>query len=154
MGLVQYKQVTLRRLKNVLALARSKLRAAQRRLRNNFDRKASFRPVMSAKTFLSVSRLPRGLTETEMRDPRHLDENTIDASHRLLPKPEGPYCVRSATDTVVCIVRHGVNTSVSIVCVTKRPAGCRAALSSAAIDGEAESQAASTETVTGVRAIL
>lgn len=50
-----------------------------------------------------VDRLPRATTEAERRYPGRLDGEFMDVSGRLLARPEGPYFLRSATDTVVHI---------------------------------------------------
>lgn len=81
------------------------------------------------------------LSNTERLDPGRVDGNTTDASRKLLPKSEKPYCVRLATDTGVHIVQDGVTTSVSIDCVTKVPTATRVAQSSATAGGDSKLKA-------------
>lgn len=80
------------------------------------------------------------LTETERLNTGHLDEAITDASRKLSPELERPYCLRSANETVVHIVPDGLTRTVSIVCVTTVPTGPRVVQPSATIDGEAESE--------------
>lgn len=78
--------------------------------------------------------------------------------HRRIPQAatrvQGPYCVRSVTDTVIRTVRIGVTTSVSIYRVMKVPAGPRPAQLSATSDGEAVLKAAITEAATAAGAMV
>lgn len=104
METVQYSQVTLLRLRNVLTYARSKLSANQRRYKSDFARRVSFRPGINAGDSVYVDRPPRVLTKAEMEDLGRLDGNTTVASHKLLPKWEEPYRLRFATHTVIHIV--------------------------------------------------
>lgn len=101
MGLVKYKGATLRRLRNVLNHARSKLSAAQRLCKGDIDRKVSFRQVINAGDFVHVGRPPRSLIEAERRDTKRLHGDTKNVSRKFLPKSEEPCCVLAATKTVV-----------------------------------------------------
>lgn len=103
---------------------------------------------------MCVDNPPCALTDAEMQDPGHLDGNAKEASYKLLPKPEGSYCVLFATDTVFCIIPDSVTTSVSIYRVTKLPTGSRVAPSSATGDVKADSEAAITKAATGVCATV
>lgn len=147
---VQYKRATLRPLRNVLTYTRSKLSAAQRRYKNSFNHKVSFRPVVNKEDFACVDGPPPVLTEAGMRNLEHLHGNNTDTSRKLLWNSGGPYRVRSATDTFFYIVRDGVTTNVSADPVTKVKTGPRAAHSSVATAGETKSKAAITEVATGV----
>lgn len=89
-----------------------------------------------------------------MLDSDRLDENTIDACHKLLLKSGEPYCVPSAIDKVVQIFWDGVITSVSIDSVRKLPTGPRALQPSATTGGEAQSRATTTEAAIGVWATV
>lgn len=139
MGPAQYKRATLRSLQNVLADARSKLSAAHRPYKCNLDCQVSLRPVVHARDCMHLHRPPRALSEAEMRNPGHFHGNTADASHKLLPKFQVPYCVRPATDTVLNTVWDGLTTSVSADRVTMVRACPFAAQSSAIPAGEADS---------------
>lgn len=61
-GPIQYKQAPLCSLRNLLALVKSKVSAAQRRYKSSFDRSVSFCPVISP-GFVYVGRPSRPLTE-------------------------------------------------------------------------------------------
>lgn len=111
---MKYERVTFHGLRTVVAHARSKLSAAQRRNKIDFDRKGSIRQVINAGDFVSIDRPPRASTEAEMQDPGRLDGSPTDASCKLWSKFKGPYCVRLATDTVVHTARDSVTTSVSL----------------------------------------
>lgn len=135
----------------MLAHARSKLSAVQRRYKTDFDRKVSFRPVVIAGDSLCVDRPSHASTEAETRDPRHLDRNTAEASNSLLPNSEGSYCVGLATDTVVRIVWDSLTTRVRIARDTKAPTVPRVAQSSAFTGDESRSKAAFPRADTGAR---
>ncbi|CDF32918.1 unnamed protein product [Chondrus crispus] len=104
---VQYKRATLRKLRDALDRARTKLSASQKRYKDDFDKKVRFRPVVVAGDFVYVDRPPRPLTSVERRTRAQ----------------EGPFRVRSATDTTVLIEQDGVENRVSIDRVTKMPRG-------------------------------
>lgn len=103
--------------------ARLKLSAAQRQYKSGFDRKVSFRPVTNTRGFVYVDTPPHALAEAGRRETRSLDKHITDVCHKILPKSYRQYCVRSATDTVVHIVRDAITTRVSIDRVTRLPTG-------------------------------
>ena len=118
--LVQYERATLRKLRDALGRTRVKLTAAQRRCKTDFDQKVRFRPVIAVGDFVCVDRPPRPLTNTERGD---LPSDGGAPSVKLLPKTEGPFRVRSATETTVAVDQDGVSNRVSIDRVTKMPRG-------------------------------
>ncbi|CDF38306.1 unnamed protein product [Chondrus crispus] len=120
---VQYKRATLRKLRDALDRARTKLTASQKQYKDNLDRKVRFRPVVRAGDFVYVDRPPRTLTSVERRMRVQSPTDTEDLSVKLLPKAEGPFNVRSATDTTVLIEQDSVENRVSIDRVTKMPRG-------------------------------
>ncbi|CDF39905.1 unnamed protein product [Chondrus crispus] len=119
---VQYKRATLRKLRDALERARVKLTAAQRRYQADFDKKVRFRPVIEVGDLVYVDRPPRPLTSTERGD---LPSNDGGPSVKLLPKTEGPFRVRSATETTVVVDQDGVSNRVSIDRITRMPRGPR-----------------------------
>lgn len=153
-GTVQYKRATPCSLKIVLTHAQPRLSAAYRWYESDFDRKVSLRPVASAGSFVFVYRPPRALTIAERIDSGRLAGDTIHASRELVRRSEGLFCVRSAADMVIYIVRDGITVSVSTGRVTKAPTGPRTMQSSAAAGGGAESQASIKEPTTGVGATV
>ena len=120
---VQYKRATLRKLRDALDRARTKLTASQKRYKNDFDKKVRFRPVVGAGDFVYVDRPLRPLTSVERRTRAQGTTGTDELSVKLLPRTEGPFRVRSATDTTVLIEQDGVENRVSIDRVTKMPRG-------------------------------
>ena len=120
---VQYKRATLRKLRGALDRARTKLTASQKRYKDDFDKKVRFRPVFGAGEFVYVDRPPRPLTNVERRTRAQGTTGTDELSVKLLPKTEGPFRLRSATDTTVLIGQDGVENHVSIDRVTKMPRG-------------------------------
>lgn len=147
MGPVQCKRKTLHLLTNVPSHALSRLSAAGRRYKSDFDRKMSFSPVTNAEDFVYVDRPLQALTDAERPEAECLNENIREASPKLLQNSEELYCARSATETVVHIDRDGVTTSVSTDGVTKIPTGHRAAQPSAATGGEVALETIITEAV-------
>lgn len=137
MGPKEYKQRTLRRLRTVLTHARLKLGAARRHYESDLDSKVSFCSIISVGGFVYVDRPTHALTKAERQETKRLDENITEASRKILPRSEGPYCVPLATDMVVHTVRDGVSTSASTGLVMKVPTALRAAQPSATTDGEA-----------------
>ena len=117
---VLYKRATLRKLRDTLQCTRMKLTAAQRRYKTDFDKKVRFRPVIAVWDFVYVDRPPQQLTSTEWGD---LPSDGGGLSVKLLPKTEGPFRVRSATETTVVADQNGVSNRVSIDRVTKMPRG-------------------------------
>ncbi|CDF40922.1 unnamed protein product [Chondrus crispus] len=136
---VQYKRATLRKLRDALERTRVKLTAAQRRYKADFDKKVRFRPVIEKGDRVYVDRPPRPLTSTERGD---LPSNDGGPSVKLLPKTEGPFPVRSATETTVVVDQDGVSNRVSIDRITRMPRGPRdvtaAAATQPAAGGEPE----------------
>ena len=121
--LVQYKSATLRKLRDALDRAQTKLTASQKRYKDDFDKKVRFRPVVGAGDFVYVDRPPRPLTSVERRTRAQDTTGTDELSVKLLPRTEGPFRVRAATDTAVLIEQDGVENRVSIDRVTKMPRG-------------------------------
>ncbi|CDF38169.1 unnamed protein product [Chondrus crispus] len=119
---VQYKRATLRKLRDALERTRVKLTAAQRRYKADFDKKVRFRSVIQVGDLVYVDRPPRPLTSTERGD---LPSNDGGPSVKLLPKTEGPFRVRSATETTVVVDQDGVSNRVSIDRITRMPRGPR-----------------------------
>ena len=120
---VQYKRATLRKLCDELLRARTKLTASQKRYKDDFDKKVRFRPVVGAGNFIYVDRPPRPLKSVERRTSAQGTNGTDELSVKLLPRTEGPFRVRSATDTPALIEQDGVENRVSIYGVTKMPRG-------------------------------
>lgn len=73
-----------------------------------------------------VDRPPRAETKAERWDPGRLEGDTTEASQKLLPEFGEPYCVRSATENVICTDWDGVATSVAAERFTKVQTGRRA----------------------------
>ena len=119
---VQYKRATLRKLRTALECARGKLTTAQERYKASFDRKVRYRPVIVVGDYVYVDRPPRPLRRAE-RDSAEITDGDGNPAVKLLPKAEGPFRVRSATDTTVVIDQDGVSNRVSIDRVTKMPRG-------------------------------
>ena len=63
------------------------------------------------------------MTSVERRTRAQGTTGTDELSVKLLPRTEGPFRVRSATDTTVLIEQDGVENRVSIDGVTKMPRG-------------------------------
>ena len=120
---VQHKRATLRKLRDALDRARTKLTASQKRYQDDFDKKVRFHPVVGAGDFFYVDRPPRSLTSVERRTRAQGTTGTDELSVKLLPRTKGPFRVPSATDTTVLIEQDGVENHVSIDRVTKMP--CR-----------------------------
>ena len=120
---VQYKRATLRKLRDALDRARTKLTASQKRYKDDFDKKVRFRLVVGAGDFVYVDRPPRPLTSVERRTRAKGTTGTDELSAKLIPRTEGQFRVRSATDTTVLIEQDGLENRVSIDCVTKMPRG-------------------------------
>ena len=120
---VQYKRATLRKLRDALDRARTKLTASQERYKEYFDKKVRFVPVVGAGDFVYVDRPLRPLTSFEQRTRAQGTTGTDELSVKLLPRTEGPFRVRSATDTTVLIEQDGLETRVSIDRITKMPRG-------------------------------
>ena len=118
---VQYKRATLRKLCDALDRTRTKLTASQKRYKDDFDKKVRFRPVVEAGDFVYVDRPSRPLASVERRTRAQGTVGTDKLSVNLLPRTEGPFRVRSATDTTVLIEQDGVENRVSIDRVTKTP---------------------------------
>ena len=116
---MQYKRATLRKLRDLLDRARTKLTASQKRYKEDFDKKV--RLVVGAGDFVYVDRLPRPLTSVERHTRAQGTTGTDELSVKLLPKTEGLFRVRSAMDTTVLIEQDGVENRVSIDRVTKMP---------------------------------
>ena len=120
---VQYKRATLRKLCDAPDRARTKLTASQKRYKDDFDKKVCFGPVVRAGDFVYVDRLPCPFKSVERRTRAQGTTGTDEPSVKLLPRTEGPFRVRSATDTTVLIEQDGVENRVSIDRVTKIPRG-------------------------------
>ena len=120
---VQYKRVTPRKLCDAIDCAGTKLTASQKRYKGDFDKKVRLRLVVGAGDFFYVDRPPRPLTSVERRTRAQGTTGTDDLSVKLLPRTEGPVCVRSVTDTTVLVEQDGVENRVSIDRVTKMPRG-------------------------------
>ena len=120
---MQYKRATLRKLRDALHCARTKLTVSQKRYKDDFDKQVRFRPVVGAGDIVYVDHPPRPLTSTERRTPAQGTAGTDELSFKLLPRTEGPFHVRSATDITVLIEQDGVENRVSIDRVTKMPHG-------------------------------
>ena len=118
---VQYKRATLRKLRDAIDRARMKLTAAQKRYKDDFDKMVRFRPVIVAGDFVYVDRPLRLLTNVERRTHERDTTDAGPASVKLLPKTEGPFRVRSATDATVVINQDGVRNRVIMDRVTKMP---------------------------------
>lgn len=101
-----------------------------------------------------MDRPPRALAKAKTRDPEYSDGNTTDVLPKLLPKSEGPCCLRSATDTVVHTAQDGVTTSVCIDHVTKFSTGCHVSQLSGPTGGETDLEAKITEAATGAGATV
>ena len=86
----------------------------------DFDKKVRFRPFIAVGDFVYVDHPPRLLTSTERGD---LPSDGGAPSVNLLPKTEGPFRVRSATETTVFVDQDGVSNGVNIDRVTKMPRG-------------------------------
>ena len=113
----------LRKLREALDRAWTKLMASQKRYKDDFDKKVRFRTVLGAGDFVYVDRSPRPLTIVERRTRARGTTGTDELSFKLLPRTKGPFRVRSATDTTVLIEQDGVENRVSIDRVTKIPRG-------------------------------
>ena len=120
---VQYKCATLRKLRDALDRARTKLTASQKRYKDDFDEKVRFRPVVGAGDFVYLDRPPRPLTSVERRTRAQVTTGTDELSVKLLLRKESPFRVRSATETTVLIEQDGVENRVSTKCITKMPRG-------------------------------
>ena len=120
---VQYKRATLRKRRDALDRARTKLTASQMRYKDDFDKKVRFRPVVGAGDLIYVDRPPRPLKSVARRTRAQGTTGTDELSVKLLPRTEGPFRVRSATDTTVLIEQDGLENRVSIERVTKMPLG-------------------------------
>ena len=120
---LQYNRATIRKLRDALDCARPKLTASQKRYKDGFDKKDHFRPVVRAGDFVYVDRQSRPLTSVERGTRAQSTTGTDELSVKLLPRAEGPFCVRSATDTTVPIEQDGVENRVSNDRVTKMPRG-------------------------------
>ena len=121
--LVQYKRASLRKLRDALNRAQTKLTASQKRYKEDFDKKVRFRPVVGAGDFVYVDRPPRPLTSVERHTRAQGTTGMDELSVKILPRTEGLSRVCSATDTTVLIEQNGVENRVSIDCVTKMPRG-------------------------------
>lgn len=75
---LQYKQATFCRLKHVPTHTESKLSAARRRYKSNFDRKVSFLPVFNVGVLVYVEKPPCALTEAERRETKRLENDITD----------------------------------------------------------------------------
>ena len=117
---VQYKSAKLRKLRDALERTRVKLTAAPRRYKTNFENKVRFRPVIAAGDLVYLDRPPRQLRSTK---GGHLKSDGRAPSFKLLPKTEGPFRVRSATETTVVVEQGGVSNQVSNDGVPKMPPG-------------------------------
>ena len=81
-----------------------------------------FRPVIAVGDIVYVDCPPRPLTSTERGD---LPSDGGAPSVKRLPKTEGPFRVRSATETTAVVDQDGISNHVSIDWVTKVPRGPR-----------------------------
>ena len=122
---LQYKRVTLRKLRDALDRAPTKLTASQKRFKDDFGKKVRSRPVVGAGDSVYVDRPPRPITSVERRTRAQGTTGTDELCVKLLPRTEGPFRVRSATDTTVLIEQDGVENRVGIDCITKMPRGRR-----------------------------
>ena len=113
---VQYKCATPRKLRDALERTRVELTAAQRRYKTDFDRKVRFRPFIAVGDVFYVDLPPRPLTSTERGE---LPSDGGASSVKLLPKTEGPFRVRSATESTVVVDQTGISNRVSINRVTQ-----------------------------------
>lgn len=77
---VNYTRATICRLGTVLTRARSRLSTAQPGYKSGLDRKVSFCPIIIARDFTCVERLPRALTEADKRETERSEKNITDAS--------------------------------------------------------------------------
>ena len=118
---VPHTRATLRKLPDALDRARTKLTASQKQYKDDFDRKVCFHPVFGTGEFVYVARPPRPLTSVEQRTRAQGTPGTDELSVMLLPRTEGLFRVRSATDTTVLIEQDAVENRVSIDRVTKMP---------------------------------
>ena len=119
---VQYKRTTLRKLRDALERTRVKLPAAQRRYKADFDKKVRLRLVIEVGDLVYVDRPPRPLTTTKRGE---ITSDEGGPSVKLLPKTEGPFQVRSATEATVVFDQDGVSNCVSSDRITKMPRGPR-----------------------------
>ena len=101
--LVQYKRPMLRKLPDALDRARTKLTASQKRYKDYFGKKVRFCLFVGAGGFFHVYRPPRPLSSVERRARAQCKMGTDELSFKVLPKTEGPFRMRSATDTTVLI---------------------------------------------------
>lgn len=88
---VQYKRATLRKLSDVLDRAQIKLTAAQRRYKDELDKRVQFPPVIQEGEKINVDRPLRTYRATERRDRDGHGLGEDDMSVKLLPKTEGPF---------------------------------------------------------------
>ena len=115
---VQFKRYTIRRLRSQLATAQDKMTAAQKRYKEDFDRKVRFRPVINVGDEVYVDRPPLTL---QARERSELERYQDEVSQKLLPRSYGPYKVEEVTDTNVAIRRDGLLVSVTLDRITKVP---------------------------------
>ena len=118
---VRYKPPTPHKLRNALDRALTKRTAPQKRYKDDFEKTFRFRPGLGACDFAYDDHLPRILTSVERRTRAHGTTGTDELSVKLLPKTEGPFRVRSATESTVLIEQDGMENHMSIERVTKMP---------------------------------
>ena len=114
-------RATLRQLQDALDRAQTKLAASQKQYKEDFDKKVCLRPVVGAGDFVNVDRQPGLLKSVERRSRAQGTTGMDELSVKLLPKTEGLFRVRPATNTTVFNEQDGVENRMSIASVTKMP---------------------------------
>ena len=117
---VRLKRHTLGVIRRKLNTASVKMNTAQRRYKEDFDKKVRFTPEISVGDMVYVDRPSKLLTAAERSDIETYED---DVSRKLLPKAVGPFEVKEANDHTVVIHRDGLLVPVSLDRVTKVPSG-------------------------------
>ena len=109
---VQVKRNILRKLRQALQAARSRSTQAQKRYKEDFDRKVRFRISLQPGDYVFVDRPPRTATDSGTEDT---------TTRKLLPRATGPFEVKSASEDTVTVEQDGLLNTISIDRVTKVP---------------------------------
>ena len=107
------KKVILRRIAQSLQEAKTKMSAAQRRYKEDFDNQVRHLVKVKDGDMVYVD-----------RPPRHLDQDSdedVKITKKLLPKTTGPYKVIRSTPDTVTISQDGLENTISIDRVTVAP---------------------------------
>ena len=110
---VQVKRNILRRLRKSLQQANRRLTQAQKRYKDDFDKKVKFALDVQPGQWVFVDRPPRTLLPEEKQN---------DVTRKLLPRSTGPYEVTKTTGDTVTIKQDGLLNTVSIDRVALAPA--------------------------------